>query len=186
MRVPEKSPRVITEVPPRDPREEAAPVVFQRTFQYSRAVLFIAVVIGYLLAFTLLLFPAILISDGEFIGIALLFGLFGLGVLAASVKGSWGLAKGPRVYLLTLEHEEIIYGCIGEEQRLPAAELASIHYTVDTDSDGDNSLTLAFKTHAGERIHIREINQLVPRKLRPKLMAFLKTHYPEAKCLISE
>lgn len=186
MRVPEKSPRIVSETPPRDPTEQLAPAVFQRRFQFSRAILFIAVLIGYLFALAFLLVAAVLISDGEFIAISLVLGLFGLGALAASINGSWILAKGPRVHLLILEPEEVVYGWVGEEQRLSANEIASIHYTLDTDSDGDSSLTLAFKTHAGERVDISEINYLVPRKLRPKLLAFLKAHYPDVRRMISE
>ena len=164
----------------------AVPLVFQRTFRYPRVFLFISVVIGYVVSLALLLFAAVGLSDSEFIGIAAVFGLFGLIALAASVKGSWGLAKGPRIYLITLEPEELIWGCVGDEQRLDVSEIASIHYAVDTDSDSSNDLTLAFKTHAGERFPIRHINLLVPRKVRPKLLAFLKAHYSDAKLSISE
>lgn len=186
MRVPEKSPSTVAEAPPRDPAEVAVPSVFQRTFQYPRVVLFIVVMIGYVLSLALLFVAAIGLSDDELVAVAAVLGLFGFIALAASVKGSWGLAKGPRVYLITLEPEEIIWGIVGDEQRLDVSEIASIHYAVDTDSESANDLTLASKTHAGERLPVRKISLLVPRKVRPKLLAFLRAHYTDIKLSISE
>ena len=112
--------------------------------------------------------------------------LFGLIALVASLKGSWTIASGPKVHFLSLEPDDIVWGCRGEEQRLRISDIASIYYTVDTDSDGASNLSLTFKTHDDERFSVQQMNYLVPRKLRPKLLAFLKTSYPGTTLHISD
>ena len=185
MEVTERNDRPVDETPPLIERGEV-PRVFQRTYRGSRVALCIGVVTGYLFSLVLLLFAAVGLTDPEFVAMGVVFGLFGLIALVASVAGSWRLIKGPTVYFITLEPDEVIWGGVGDERRLAVSEIASIHYAVDTDSDSSVDLTFAFKTHAGERLPVRRIDRLVPRKIRPKLLAYLRTHYSDARLLVSE
>lgn len=185
MKVSERNDRPVDEAPDRKDGF-VQPPVFQRTFQHSRVVLSIAVLLGSLVAFALLLIGGAVISDGELFGIAVVFGVFGLAVLAVSVKGAWALVGGPKVHVLCLEPDGVVWGVQGAECRLELSEIASIRYTIDTDSDGAGDLSLVFKTHDGERLSVNYVSDLVPRKSRPKLLAYIRATYPETPLLISQ
>lgn len=176
MRVPGKSPRIVTEAPPRDPSQAIAMAVFHRIKHTSRVLAFIVIVIGFCVSLCLLLFGSVGLADGEFIEMGIVITLFGLGVLAVCIKGAWGLTKGPVIHVITFEPDRVVWGYVGKEQALEASEIQSIDWRITTDND----LTLSVRTRAGKRITFHYIDRLVHRKQRAELLAHLKICYPDA------
>lgn len=181
MKVPERNARPVDEAPP-GKGEVTAPVVYHKIKRSTRVPAIIAIVIGYIVSFCLLIVGAISLTDTEIFAVGVVLVVFGAGVLGASIKGSWSLSNGPLIHVLTLDAEEIVWGYLGKEERLPVEWLASIDWHVDS----DNALTLSLRTHEGKRKSIVYIDYLVPRKSRPKLLAFLKANYPDAALSVSE
>jgi len=180
MKVPERNPRPVPEAPPRGD-EAVVPPVYHKTKRQSRVAAFIVIVIGFCVSLCLLLFAAVGVSGSEFFAIAVVIGLFGFALFAVSLRGVWNLAEGPKIRVITFEPEQIVWGYVGKEKRIDAEEVASIDWLVDS----DNQLTLSLRTRAGKRVSFYDIDYLVSRKSRPKLLGILKANYPDSALSVS-
>ena len=173
MKIPERSVRPVDEASLRD--EAKLPAVFHRIKRDSQVFAFIVILIGYCFSFCVLFVGAVLITDSESLPVSIVFILFGLLVLIVCGRGSWALAKGPLVHVLTFEIDHIVWGYVGREQTLGVSEIESINWRVDD----DNELTLSLRTRAGKRFTFYYIDRLVPRKQRAELLAYFKACYPD-------
>lgn len=180
MKVPERNARPIEEAPLQG--ELNVPAVFHRTKRVSRVFAFVAVLIGYCISFCLLLIGAICLTDAEIFPIGVVLALFGAGILGACVKSSIALSRGALIQVLTFERDRVAWGYLGKEHEVHVSQIESFNWTVDLDGD----LTLSLRTKAGKRFTFAHLYNLVHRKERPTLLAYLKATYPDIDLSVSE
>ena len=146
---------------------------FHRTKRESPILGFVGLAIAFVLSVVFMLVGFVDIeSESSGDAIRVIFGVVGAGLFVIFIRGCWIATGGVFVHVLSISEEEIEWGFMGREKRLPMSDVKEIYWD---DTDGFN-FTIT-KTDGG-RVRFPYMEIVVSGKSRGRLLTFLRTTFP--------
>lgn len=147
---------------------------FHRTKRDSRILGFIGLSVAFVLSVLFLLIGFASSEETSGIdGFRIIFGLLGASLFVIFIRGCWMATRGSIIHVLSIDEAEIEWGFMGKEKRLPISEVAEIYWD---DTDG---FTFLIARRDGKRIRFPYIENVVSRKSRGILLAYLRQDHPD-------
>jgi hypothetical protein len=149
---------------------------FHRTKRDSRILAYVGLAFAFAMSVMFMLVGFVDIeNEAGFDAFRLIFGIAGACLFVIVMRGCWMMSRGALTHVFSINGDEMEWGFVGREKQLATADVQEIYWD---DTDG---FTFLITRKDGSRVRFPYIQNVVAQNSRGKLLAFLRSAFPEIR-----